>query len=558
MQLSIPKALAEKIGFKKLERYDVREYTFYNGKSAKLDMQYLNQKELAELRALIEANIAGIRNGKVILRDIDVWEAAQNGDTDLKARSVKQMHALLIELIRPSPGQRIYQKLGDDSSWSCYYCSRIEFADRRGEDNPAYVTMTLVYEEFGSRTSTTRSFYERDCVGRSAPQLLVSARMYLETEDLRQQYLEDFRRYQDLVQKIGLQCLASGPAVDSLDGNERRNRDRHDSWYRHRRHTIQLGGDEPDRVVIDVLSEQGDRSSGKQTFDPWFWQKKSRDDDPDNAERPEIEIPTHPFLAVFDLRRHLRLRIHVCYLQPYRYRDISDKLVLPEEVKRLVSMLLAQRGAFRDIIDGKSGGAIVMCAGVAGTGKTLTAEVYAESRERPLYSVQASQLGTDPDDLEDELLRVFARAQRWNAVLLIDEADVYVRARGDDLQQNAIVGVLLRVLEYYSGVLFLTTNRGDTIDDAVASRCMARIDYGVPEMGAQAQIWRILSETSGIPLEPVEIAKIVSQSPGLTGRDVKNLLKLAQLVSSADGKPITAETVDFVKQFRPTRGEVQP
>ena len=46
--------------------------------------------------------------------------------------------------------------------------------------------------------------------------------------------------------------------------------------------------------------------------------------------------------------------------------------------------------------------------------------------QRPLYSVQCSQLGLEPADLERELLKIFTRAARWNAILLLDEADVYI------------------------------------------------------------------------------------------------------------------------------------
>src|SRR6185295_19284784 len=104
------------------------------------------------------------------------------------------------------------------------------------------------------------------------------------------------------------------------------------------------------------------------------------------------------------------------------------------------------------IVAGKTGGTIVFCTGEPGTGKTLTGEVFSEVIKRPLYVVQCSQLGTDEEELEKQLKKVLRRAQRWGAILLIDEADVYVRERGDDIQQNAIVGVFLRVLEYYRGI----------------------------------------------------------------------------------------------------------
>jgi len=203
-------------------------------------------------------------------------------------------------------------------------------------------------------------------------------------------------------------------------------------------------------------------------------------------------------------------------------------------------------------VHGKAGGAVVLLAGPPGTGKTLTAEVYAEAEGRALYSIQCSQLGTDPDELEDELLKVFARSKRWNAVMLLDEADVYVHERGNDLQQNAIVGVFLRVLEYQDSVLFLTTNRPDDVDDAIASRCIARLTYAIPTGPEQKRIWEVLADASGLPDGQLDVAGIVAAHPTLSGRDVKNLLKLARLINP---ERIDAETIRFVQQFKPTKGQ---
>ena len=197
----------------------------------------------------------------------------------------------------------------------------------------------------------------------------------------------------------------------------------------------------------------------------------------------------------------------------------------------------------------------IILLGPPGTGKTLTAEVYAEVMARPLYSVQTSQLGTDPNKLEDELLKTFTRSQRWNAILLLDEADVYVHTRGNSLKQNAIVGVFLRVLEYYHGVMFLATNRGQDVDDAIASRCIARIEYTIPSKEDQRKIWSVMNEVMGAKLTPEVMDKIVANHPFLSGRDIKNLLKLGKLVSEAQKKEISADVIDFVKRFKPTRSK---
>ncbi len=136
--------------------------------------------------------------------------------------------------------------------------------------------------------------------------------------------------------------------------------------------------------------------------------------------------------------------------------------------------------------------------------------------------------------------------------MLLDEADVYVTSRGTDLTQNAIVGVFLRVLEYHSGVLFFTTNRGDLVDDAVLSRCTARIPYEFPDAAALSRIWRVLADVNGVMISDDEIERIVAEHPKMSGRDAKNLLKLAMLVARDRGCPVTAEIVDEVKDFRPT------
>ena len=134
--------------------------------------------------------------------------------------------------------------------------------------------------------------------------------------------------------------------------------------------------------------------------------------------------------------------------------------------------------------------------------------------------------------------------------MLLDEADVYVHKRGNDMKQNAIVGVFLRVLEYQDSVLFLTTNRADDVDDAVLSRCVARVPYKAPNPSEQAKIWRVLADQSGSKLASPVLKQIVEENPGITGRDVKNLLKLANLISR--GEAITAKGIAFARKFQPT------
>jgi len=237
--------------------------------------------------------------------------------------------------------------------------------------------------------------------------------------------------------------------------------------------------------------------------------------------------------------------------------DMADKLVLPEEEKELVRYLLSEGTSTKDIVAGKSGGTIIIATGPPGTGKTLTAQVYSESVQRPLYEIQCSQLGTSPDSLEQALLKVFVRSARWGAILLIDEADVYIHTRGDDIKQNAIVGVFLRLLEYYQGILFMTSNRIDCIDDAILSRASIWIEYSYPGPQQRENIWRVLAEQAGLKLQNSEGESIYKELANIgkfevSGRSIKGLLGLANKVAQRKGlKYIDVPLIQWVSKFYP-------
>jgi SpoVK/Ycf46/Vps4 family AAA+-type ATPase len=100
------------------------------------------------------------------------------------------------------------------------------------------------------------------------------------------------------------------------------------------------------------------------------------------------------------------------------------RLVLPEEKKVLIRSLVENSADFSDIISGKGGGCIFLLHGSPGVGKTLTAESVAELLHRPLYSVSVGELGTDTNELEKKLTEILEVSSSWNAVILLDEADV--------------------------------------------------------------------------------------------------------------------------------------
>ncbi|KAL8679348.1 MAG: hypothetical protein Q9186_004353 [Xanthomendoza sp. 1 TL-2023] len=174
-----------------------------------------------------------------------------------------------------------------------------------------------------------------------------------------------------------------------------------------------------------------------------------------------------------------------------------DSLVLPASQKSIVKALVESHtfSASRnidDVIQGKGRGLVAVLHGPPGTGKTLTAEGIAELLKCPLYMVSAGELGTNPRELEAELNKILDIAHSWGAVLLLDEADVFLEKRTiQDIHRNALVSIFLRLLEYFQGILFLTTNRVETFDDAFQSRIHVALRYGELTFAAKRSVWKM-------------------------------------------------------------------
>lgn len=76
-----------------------------------------------------------------------------------------------------------------------------------------------------------------------------------------------------------------------------------------------------------------------------------------------------------------------------------------------------------------------------------------------------TSIGTDETQMEQELAKWFQLAEHWQAIMLIDEADVYFEKRASgQLQRNSLVSTFLRSMEYYNGILFLTVNNPSLLD----------------------------------------------------------------------------------------------
>ncbi|KAL9619295.1 MAG: hypothetical protein Q9160_006060 [Pyrenula sp. 1 TL-2023] len=213
-------------------------------------------------------------------------------------------------------------------------------------------------------------------------------------------------------------------------------------------------------------------------------------------------------------------------------------LVVDDETKELVQALVMKQitaGASTDAIAGKGNGLIVLLHGAPGTGKTFTAEGVAEFAEKPLFRVTCGDIGTDAKGVERFLQAAFRLSKKWDCVVLLDEADVFLEERDiSDLNRNALVAVFLRALEYHDGILILTSNRVGTFDEAFKSRIQLALPYENLTRGQRRKIWRnFMKRIEHLDAQSIDFDDVIDNidqlsEPDMNGREIRNAITTAR------------------------------
>jgi len=412
-----------------------------------------------------------------------------------------------------------------------------------------------------AQVSQSLRITEADMLGRTIAELLAAKGFLKETPELLAACAASAARYFDWRGRYGAQFAGQGVGFLAEDPSATH---RDTDWSRKDQVVLSASGG-PARLVNDegiLPPRQGGLEAPGDVLASYL-RRAAKSSDCDCEEEVKAlaaslprhlftSLPVQAYLFLFHLELHRHLWVHVDDVAPYAYQpQIKHKLVLPPEQTDLIDILTAEMDALQDdVVSGKGGGTTVLCAGPPGVGKTLTAEVYAEVTGRPLYRVHSGQLGLSVGAMETALKDALTRAQRWGAVMLIDEADVYIRKRNDDMAANAVVGVFLRVLEYFDGLLFLTTNRIDDIDEAIVSRCIALIRYHAPDAAARQRIWHVMAEQFALPLDDAAIARLARRYPAASGRDIKGLAKLVAKYCRHKGVAPDVGVFDRCAMFR--------
>ncbi|KAL2825266.1 hypothetical protein BDW59DRAFT_146306 [Aspergillus cavernicola] len=289
--------------------------------------------------------------------------------------------------------------------------------------------------------------------------------------------------------------------------------------------------------------------------------KESMDEVGDASERDFTEeelLIASPVVLGFAFSEKLWLEFSISGISDIEWNeDAFNSLVLPDNQKSIVKALVESHTFcaaqnIDDVIQGKGRGLVAVLHGPPGTGKTLTAEGIAELLKRPLYMVSAGELGTDSRTLEAELNKILDIAHSWGAVLLLDEADIFLEKRTiQDIHRNALVSIFLRLLEYFQGILFLTTNRVETFDDAFQSRIHVALRYGDLTTKAKRSVWKMFLDKVQA-MEGAQTAQFTEKDldllsrHNLNGRQIKNSVRTAQALAVNEKTPLSMEHIKRV------------
>lgn len=522
MAHEIDKSLLEHTKHADLESY--RESRYSSNPKVKFDK--LSDEAIIELQ-----NVAKTHGETKLARALGAILDARQGVNDVKIPSF----AAALEIIRGYLSKHavdgwIYRQ-EDDGRIYPYLIRSINY-DAGGQHDREHLSIVVSY--FGPHDRSKFSLIKRviklhpsDVSRRTAAAALLSVNLLVETTELRAEYDKTMSRFHEKIKNgFAEQFRINGHVYSSLNYRGHRPGDKLSS--RKAIHDTEVS-EYPDEELFescDILDVETTNQEGL--------------------------VPVHPLVRAFDLATQDFYFVNSDAMEPYVYdKTLGEKLVLPQSHRDLLDVLTSDIDLFvDDFIEGKNAGNIVLCKGQPGVGKTLTAEVYSELIEKPLYCVKTGTLGTNVTGIAEGIKETLDRARRWNCVLLLDEADVFVMTRGNNLDQNAIVAEFLKTLEYFEGLLFMTTNRPDDIDEAIISRCAAIISYETPKDEDRRKVWRIMAMQFQQDISDALIEELVELFPSIAQRDIRNLMRLTARVSRKREEELTADLFRRCAMFR--------
>jgi len=187
----------------------------------------------------------------------------------------------------------------------------------------------------------------------------------------------------------------------------------------------------------------------------------------------------------------------------------------------------------------------VLLSGPPGTGKTLLARAVAGEAAVPFFWLSASEfvevlVGVGASRVRDLFSQAKAAAP---AIIFIDELDAIGRARssgvslGGNDEREQTLNQILTEMDGFTGtegvIVMAATNRAEVLDPALLrpGRFDRRVTVGPPDQKGRAAILAV--HARDVPLaSDVDLDGVASQTPGMVGADLANLVNEAALLAA--------------------------
>lgn len=226
-----------------------------------------------------------------------------------------------------------------------------------------------------------------------------------------------------------------------------------------------------------------------------------------------------------------------------------DDLILPKKDKNIlkdIAVYLKQKAkvhlewgfAERE----KRGlGMTALFSGVSGTGKTMAAEILANTLNLDLYRIDLSSVVSKYiGETEKNLRKIFDAAETGGAVLLFDEADAIFGKRTEvkdshDRHANVEISYLLQRMETYQGLAILTTNFKDALDRAFLRRIRFILSFPFPDKECRREIWKRIFPAK-TPTSQLNFEKLARLN--VTGGSIYNIALNGAILAAEAGEPV--------------------
>jgi hypothetical protein len=193
---------------------------------------------------------------------------------------------------------------------------------------------------------------------------------------------------------------------------------------------------------------------------------------------------------------------------------------------------------------GRADGLTAMFSGPSGTGKTLAAEVIAQTLGVDLHIVDlATVIDKYIGETEKNLERIFTEAEMVNTVLFFDEADALFGKRSEvkdarDRYANVEVAYLLQRMERFDGLCILATNLRLNLDEAFARRLDLVVVFTPPDARERRRLWSLLMGTD-LPVANDVDVDFLAESFELAGGDIRNAVVTAAFQAADEQNGVT-------------------